>query len=432
MHPTALARRSSIAAITVALLALSACGGDDPGPDEPETTPSAGSSSTSPSGSGSASVDPSPTTEPDPEGMSNPTKFDGEAATTFEEVDVRDSAITDSVALTMTSDRVVARSLPSLSLVYEVPAEAGLLTDLDVDEDAGTGIVVQVLQQPGEGTRIGSESFTVTQFDLATGDVIASITGDVAPDSSSRGTASTAKVVGVSDGVVVLDTWPGDPNDAFGAATARHTTVAIDIRAGDLAWSKTPAQPLGVQGGLVLVNTGTSTRAGTLSALTLAEGRSRWSALPGTGNASLVGMTDARAIVATARPGAEKAGVVPLSLANGKSGASVPSKSWLWRCLPGSPTIAVCNIGVDQLVGWDLGSNRAAWKLPTPTRFAPVMSTVDEGVVYALVGQSAVTLDPLTGEDEAVDTGAAPTGVSVWGGLSVLGGQAVFQPAVTE
>ena len=433
MHGTARARRGTVAALALATLALSttlsSCSGG--GSEEPEADPTdstTSSSTSSPSDGDSAS----PSPEPDPSGLENPVAFDVDAQTTFPEVDVRDSAVTDRMALTMTPDRVTARTLPSLTMAYELPADAGVMTDLSVDEDAGVGTVAQVLLQPGKGTHIGGESFTVTQFDLATGEVNASVTVDVAQDPSAAGVLSTAQVVSATDGTVVLDTWPGDPADPFGSAAATHTSVVVDVAAGKLAWFLRPGRPLAVQGDVVVVDTGTASRAGRLEGHDLAKGPITWTALDGIGPASLVGMTESRVLVAAAKPGAERATVSSVGLASGALVSTTASKSWVWRCFPSVQALVTCNVGAgQQTVGWDLRSNQAAWQLPTKNRFAAAITTVDKGVVYALTGQTALTLDPVTGDDVAVDIGAAPTAVSVWGGLTVIGGEAVFQPAAS-
>ena len=65
---------------------------------------------------------------------------------------------------------------------------------------------------------------------------------------------------------------------------------------------------------------------------------------------------------------------------------------------------------------------------PEPPRAQ--VSTVLRDRAYGLLAQHGVVLDALTGAELANDTGAAPSEVSVWGGLTILGDQAVFQPVL--
>lgn len=410
---------------TVASLALAGCGGsggEATRPQVPSTTSSQSANATSPAAT--------PTSKP----RRDPVKFAMTGSTTFSEVDVRKTAMTDSVVVTMTPKRLVGRNLPDLATRFEAPAKSGDFTDFWISTVSNTAISIAVTAKAGPGTRAGSTSYAVTRYDLKTGQVLKSATVETKQDPLVGATPTTARVVGAAGDVVILDSWAAaSPSDAFASASARHTTLAVDLGRGEVAWSARPAHALAMSGNAVIVNTGTAKAPGVIRALLVKNGSTKWSALNRVGSAAPVGIQGNRMIVTTARPSGKGAAVNRLSLRDGAVGRQRPTNSWNWTCFDTSRAIAVCTVvGSNQVLGWDLNRNAAVWRLPTSRRFAPAVSTVESDVVYGQANGQGVALNALTGKDLATNTGSVPTHVSVWGAVSLLDGQAIFQRGIDD
>lgn len=429
-------RAGRAAGVTAVLaLVLTGCGGGD----EPGTDPDASSDSPSPTSSSSSGSAASPsgtttgTTEPAvPRATGAPLAFDP-AATTLTDAEVRDIALTSESALTLTSRMLTVRSAPELDAAYEIPAEAGALTDLWVDRAGEVGLLVEAFALPGEGTSTGVDVYTVRRFDVGSGEITGTAKLESRQNPRTSSGTPAARVSGTAGDVVVLDTWPstGSPDDVFAIESAPHTTLVGDLASGGLAWTAPGTRPLEVVDDLVVVTTGTPSKNGKVRGLALGSGQERWSTLSGTRSANVVGAQDDRLTLAVAR-GSSKATVTTIDTSTGEPGTSRATTTWNWGCHETSTAIAVCSLlGTNRVVGWNLARNAPAWSLPTKDRFAPAISTVYEDAVYGLVaGGRGVVLDALTGADLASDTGGAPAVVSPAGGLSMLGGEAVFQPAL--
>jgi hypothetical protein len=352
---------------------------------------------------------------------------------TFPEITVDDIALTDTVALTMTSQGVIGRSLPDLQVVYTLPAPRGDFTDLEVDEAAGTGLVVATELTPGVGTQGGTDTYTVTEFALGDGRTIRTADVELRQDTKAGDTGTSARIVALVGDRVVLDSQPDSvaPGDVVAEATSRHTTVVANLNDSADVWSARPAAVLTATEDVVVVRSGTATRPGEIEALAADGGDLLWSALPDTKSARLVGVDADQVVITRSEQATDRSTVVELSLEDGTVRGTKPTFSWVWTCSETSRPLAVCNIlGRPVVVGWDLDANKAAWRLPDRSRLAPQVTTVLRDRAYGLLAQHGVVLDALTGAELADDTGAAPSDVSVWGGLTILGDQAVFQPVL--
>jgi hypothetical protein len=406
----------------VSILVSGACSSQD----QPSSTPRTRAPSVSTEGPSSSTPATTPPSQ-DPEG------FDFANAVIFPEITVDDIALTDTVALTMTSQGVIGRSLPDLKVVYTLPTPRGDFTDLEVDEAAGTGLVVATELTAGVGTQGGTDTYTVTEFALSDGRVIRAANVDLKQDTRAGDTGTTARIVGLVGDHVILDSRPDTvaPDDIVGDAAARHTTVVADLSNPADVWSTRPAAVLTATEDVVVVRTGTATRPGEVEALAVDGGGLLWSALPDTKSARLVGVDGETVVITRSEQPTDRSTVVRLSLQDGTVRGTRPTFSWVWTCSETSHPIAVCNVlGRPVLIGWDLEAHKAAWRLPDRSRLAPQVSTVLRDRAYGLLAQHGVVLDALTGAELANDTGAAPSEVSVWGGLTILGDQAVFQPVL--
>jgi hypothetical protein len=207
--------------------------------------------------------------------------------------------------------------------------------------------------------------------------------------------------------------------------------VVADLSDPTDVWIARPAAALTATEDVVVVRTGTATRPGEIEALTVDGGGLVWSALPDTKSARLVGVDADKVVIARSEHPSDRSTVVGLTLLDGAVRGTRPTFSWVWTCYETSRSMAVCNIlGRPVLIGWDIGTNKSAWRLPDRDRLAPSVSTVSGDRAYGLLAQHGVVLDALTGTELASDTGAAPSEVSVWGGLTILDDQAVFQPVL--
>jgi hypothetical protein len=349
---------------------------------------------------------------------------------------VREVAISDTTALVMTPQKVVGRTLPGLELAFEVPAAAGNITDIEVAEDGESVYVVEVGTQPGAGTELGVVVVTLRQVDLDSGDVEDLASTQLPQDQFTGAAASTGVFAGVEDDVAVVDLWSGASGglNPFEKALARHRTLALDVTAGDLAWSADAARPVAVRPGVVVVNTGRPRAPGALRGLALADGAERWQALPSTSQATLVGGDDDAVVVATAGVGRGRGRAHRIDVASGRTGA--PSDRvlpWNLTCWPTSERgqVVCAPTGAYTVFGWDLGRNALAWRLPRPGHVGALATDVYDDVVYGqLADGRAVTVDALTGEDIGDTTTGSAQVVGLWGGVSIVDGQAVFVPAV--
>lgn len=418
------ATRTALTVLTV-LTALTGCTqGERPG----ESAPSA-----SPTVSPSASPSASPSTTSRPSGL--PKAFDP-AGTTLPDVGVVKAVVTEDRVLTLTPSRLTAYSLPDLETAYRVPLRGALLSDLRVDRASGTVVLVGTSSSSAEGTGAGADLLVVVRIDPDSGEVVDRSQVTV-PPTTARVSAPipSARVAGVVDDIVVVDTWSSIGSDQLSVTAARHTLVAVDLGTDAVAWRQRPARPIvqvpasADRATMVLLSTGEPGREGRLEAREVATGDLVWKAVPGLRTATPLGLLEDRAALAVT---AGQDRVVTLDLASGAEVASRPAKTWNWSCYPTNTEVALCTVvGLGRVVGWDLEKAAPRWRLPTPTRFAPSITAVVHTRAYGVVqGATGVVIDARTGEDLLSDTGGAPTSVGVWGGVSVLGGEAIFQPAL--
>lgn len=422
--------KTTATAVAALCLALAAgCTSDgDPEPD-PSTRSSSdtGDSSPDPEGSGS----PSPTGDPDsaesPEPADGPVvAFDPAGQTTFEETDVRDVAVGADHVLTMTGETLRGRGLPGLEEAWTQPSGTGSFADLWADPHSDWGYVLEVRTVPGTGTRVGYDELTVRRFDVADGTVAGQVTTRVPQDPRGSSGPATGRIVAVQGSRVVVDVAVADPD-------AVHATAVLELEGGRTAWKSRGAEPLIATRRVVVVSTGTPSLAGTVDARDLRTGKRRWTALPGTLAASAVGAGTGSVVIARDDNVFAEHSVTPLSLRTGRAGPAQVSTDFDWSCDPASASVAVCSLPeADQVVGWNLRRNRARWTLPTATRFAPIVTLVQDGLVYGLLDSGAgVVLKAVSGKDVKQSGGAAPKGVNGWGGVVHYGDRAIFVPAST-
>lgn len=425
--------KTTATAVAALCLALAAgCTSDgDPDPD-PSIISSSEDGSPDPDDSGSSSPtgDPSASSTDDPGSPAladGPVvAFDPAGQTTFEETDVRDVAVGADHVLTMTGETLRGRSLPGLEEAWSQPSGTGSFADLWANPGSEWGYALEVRTVPGTGTRVGYDELTVRRFDVADGTVAGQVTTRVPQDPRGSSGPATGRIVAVQGSRVVVDAAVADPD-------AVHAVAVLDLEAGKTAWKSRGAEPLIATGKVVVVNTGIPSAAGTVDARDLRTGKRRWTALPGTLAASAVGAGPASVVIARDDNVFAEHTVTPLSLRTGRPGPAQVSTDHDWSCDPAPAGVAVCSLPeADQVVGWNLRRNRARWTLPTATRFAPIVTLVQDGLVYGLLDSGAgVVVKAVSGKDVEQSGGAAPKGVNAWGGIVHYGDRAIFVPAST-
>lgn len=361
-----------------------------------------------------------------------PTAFLGSQSITFPEENVLHAATGDDVVLTQTRSLVTARSLPDLETTYELTSSDGEFADLRVDAEQGVGYSLEVLTDPGDGTRVGQNTYTLQRFDLETGEISEVAIGSIAQDPLSSANDVTAKIAALEGDIVLIDSWVPDADGA-------HTTIALDLAREALAWRARPATVLTATSDLAVINTGAPDSPGRVEARDLVHGLRLWSALPDTLGASGIGTTDDSVLIARDDNVFPDPSITRLDLDTGKVlGKPRTTDAWDWSCPNTSAAIVACTLAdgqrskSDRLVGWDLTRNRAAWQLPTSTRFAPIVTLVAHDLIWGLLDSGqGVVLDAITGADVASDTGAGPVAVNDYGGVILYASQAIFLPSGT-
>ncbi len=351
-----------------------------------------------------------------------PVGFNNPAATTFAEDGVIAAAAGRDVVVTATPQGAIGRRLPGLEQAYSLSTTGGQITDLHVDHDAGTGYLLEATNEVGSGTFIGEDTFTVTRFDLDSGEILDVATAVLPQDPDGDALPASGTIAGVAADVVLIESVVGE--------AGAHATLAVDVRLDDVLWRKRPARVLATTPNRVVVGTGRPGAPGAVEALALQSGDRRWSALRGVEAVSGAGATDETVtVVRDTMAGAE---VVPLDLRTGKPGESTPTAEWNWGCHPTTTAVVVCTMaGDDDVLGWNLETGRIAWSLPSEDRFAPLVTLVQEDRVYGLLDSGVgVVLDAVTGRDLADNTGAAPVAVNPWGGVVLYQQKAVFMPGL--
>jgi hypothetical protein len=358
-----------------------------------------------------------------------PTGFVQDASITFPEEDVLRAATSDDMVLTETPSRITARTLPELETAYAITSADGDFTDLRVDAVHDLGYSLEVATDGGDGTHVGEDRYTLQRFDLETGEVSDVAIATVPQDSLGSASEATARIKAVEGDLVVLDSWVPD-------SEGPHTALTLDLDAEELAWRAARATVLTVTPRLVIVNTGGTADVGRVEALAIGTGDRRWSALPGTLGASAIGTNDRYVAIARDDSVFPEPTITRLRLKDGQAGEPRTTDSWDWSCAPTSRPIYVCTLAdgqrsaSDRVVAWDVDRNEPAWRLPTPERFAPIVTLVSHDLVYGVLDSGqGVVLDAINGEDVAGETGAGPTAVNRYGGVVLYNGRAVFLPS---
>lgn len=413
----------AIAAAAVCLGLAAGCSSNGgAGTDDPSgTTSGSATESGKPSESGSPSATTSVTATPPADGPV--TAFDSLNKVTFPEAGVRAVAVGEDTVLTLTAGTLAARSLPTLDGAYSFTSDTSTYADLWAEPGERFGYLLEVATEPGTGTSVGHDQITVSRFEVATGELHGEVSTRIAQDPLGTSGPATGQIVAVQGSRVVVDS-------AAGGTAPVHAGAVLDVATERTVWKDRGSEPLAATPKLVLLNTGRTDVPGEVVARTLRSGERRWRSLPGTISASLVGTTASSVVIARDNDLFSENSVSSLALRSGRDLVTTATEDADWACTPGSRRVAVCSLPEShQVLGWDLTRHRPAWTLPSATRFAPIVTLVQDGLVYGILDSGTeVVLDARSGKDVKNAGGAAPAAVNAYGGVVLFGDRAIFVP----
>lgn len=429
---TASRRLRSLTATTCAAalaLIVSGCTSDDSDPVGPATA--AASATTS-----AAGASPSAEASYEPVGGGLASSFDRSREVTFPESGVVDAAMPPGQVLTAIGTTLLARSFPDLAEAWQAEAEGGQYVDLRVDEDAGLVYTLAIESTPGSGTKIGSDTYLVARLDLATGETEATASGTLKQNAKGRSQAAYGQIAGVSGDTVLVNSLL--PPQQAGQALDPPTAIALDLdssKKSSLAWRKNDASVLWADDDTILVSTARTGRPGDVYAAKPGSGKRRFRVAAYLTSAAVVGTQGRTLTLATTDGLFNISQLARFSLRTGKPIKGSKPRTVTTSastCSPANRWIAACSVGDGTLVGWHLAKNRQVWKLPTGKRFAPHVTAVKGGLLFGnLDDGTGVVLDARTGADITPSSGAAPSDVNEYGGLTLYLGLAVFSPQGT-
>lgn len=412
---------TSACALTLAL-SLSACGGawlgesDDPSasPSQPSPPESPGSPSDSASESPTESA--SPTIPPAETGA-----FDREAAVEFPEEKVKVVRTTSEFAYTLSDDAVIAHQGGDPEPLHELPSEEGSTwMDLELDEESGTGVALQLTLDPGVGTKRGDASASAVRFDLETGEETGA--ASLKAPNPADGLVNL-DLRAVSGDVAVVETWIDGVGD--------RVVAGVDLSSGERLWRRANLGFVTADDSVAVFSTGNAFVPGDLIALDLETGKRAWRGYRGALDVRPVGV-DGRILTLA---GGDTTHPVPvltrIKLDNGRIwGKQRKASHGGWSCPTTREEVTVCQVDDGKgLAGVDVARGKLLWSLPKGNRVAPTVSLVHDGLAYGyLLDGRSLILDAVTGEDVPGDAGMAPVAVTDDGGYLVFIGKVTFMP----
>ena len=351
---------------------------------------------------------------------SAPDAFASDAATTFSEESVYDGVVVDDHVVTMTLERLRARTLPELASAWELKP-SGLFADITV---AGDHLyTLESSPEEGAGTAVGRLSLTVRRVVPESGSVVDEATLAVDNDVQSPGQPIT-EIVGISGDVVIVKSRGGEEG-------GRSTLTAIDLQTGDEAWRRRPGSLVAATEDVVVVSTSAEKTPGDLVGLDPETGDRAWRALTQLTSARPVGVLDDRLVVVTSDSVFNTPTLVEVSLEDGETDVIKTVDDAEWSCRPATSPMAVCSLPDERALGYDLEELESTWELPTERRYGVWVTSVNDDHVYGFTSSGkSVVLDAATGRDLSDNPGASPQSTNGHGGLVLYGGKALFYPSV--
>ena len=380
-------------------------------PESTESTASAGAQE-SPEQDDAESIDPS----------SYPTAFDADAMTVLPEKPVYDAVVVGARVVTMTLNRISARTLPDLDTAWQM-TPTGFFVDIDERDEQLYALDLRVIE--GTGTSAGRLAMTLSRVSPSTGTVLGEVTWEKRQDVQTSGDP-VVKIVEIEDDIVLVESSSSEED-------SRVTLTAVDMASGDELWTRRPGTFVAAEDGVVVTSTETSSASGSLVALDTESGRRLWTGPRDLAAVSGVGVHDSVLTVVTESTGAASPTLLRVSMDDGTVKARERTRFVDWTCHPAEDSVVVCSLPGERAVGHDLATGRDLWQLPTSGRYGVWVSSVRGPHVYGFTsGARSVVLDAATGKDVTESAGAAPVSSNGYGGIIFYGGQAIFYPAAPE
>lgn len=400
--------------VVLACLAVSGCALVST-PDE-ETATSESSASADPGDSPSAEDEGGSTVDP----ASYPTSFDAETMTVLPEKPVYDGLMVGARLLTMTLDRITARTLPTLESAWEM-SPTGFFVDIEESDEQLYALDLRVLQ--GAGTSADRLSMTLSLVSPSSGSVLGDVTWEKRQDVQNSGDPQV-KIVAIEGDIVLVES-------SSSGEDSRTTLTAVDMSSQEELWTRRPGSFVASDDGTVVLSTETPAEPGVVTAVDVETGKRLWDGPDNVVAASGVGVHDDSVTIAVESADADSPELAVLSMDDGTLTDSEPTKFVDWSCHPSEDPVVVCALPGERAVGYDLATGDELWQLPTAGRYGIWVTSVRGPIVYGFTsGARSVALDATTGKDITESAGAAPVSSNGYGGIIFYAGQAVFYPAL--
>lgn len=400
-----------LACLVVSGCALVSSPSEETATDEPSASSDASASVSAESGGG-ASVDPA----------AYPTAFDADDTTVLPEKPVYDGLVVGARLLTMTLDRITARTLPGLESAWEM-SPTGFFVDIAESDEQLYALDLRVLQ--GAGTSADRLSMTLSVVSPSSGSVLGEVSWEKRQDVQTSGDP-LVKIVAIVDDIVLVES-------SSNGEGSRTTLTAVDMSEQEELWTRRPGSFVAESDGSVVLSTETPAAPGAVMAVDAETGERLWSGPDDLTAVSAVGVGGDDLTIATESARSGSTELVTLSLDDGAVGSREPTKFVDWSCHPSTDSVVVCALPGERAVGYDLATGDQLWQLPTAGRYGIWVSSVRGPYVYGFTsGARSVVLDAASGKDVTESAGAAPVSSNGYGGIIFYAGQVVFYPALDE
>ncbi|MFG1923003.1 PQQ-binding-like beta-propeller repeat protein [Cryptosporangium sp. NPDC048952] len=406
----------------VSLLVLAGCSNGEESEPEKSPAPSA-PKSTGPSPAPRPAFD--PPTKFGPQGAALPAEASdakvSAGGTTVEPLPVTLSGTTAFIASTaslLAVDTVTGRSLATITptggspeattgstWVGTNPAKAPVLW---ANNGGPTILTTFVVQRPASGTQKAGRAVEVVAVDAKTAKSVWTAQVDV-PPGLDQGAGELAANPIAGDGTTLVVGVRNGTDEGV---------VAVDLATKKALWSRTDFRAGVVSTGVVVGATGSTSDQSSVLALNLADGKQKWSALPGSLGLTVSTLGPALVIAAGKNYSSAEAVVAYLDIATGKVRDRSATDYTDVRCRFDGKDVTVC-----ARTGWaaalDAATGKTLWELPDQanTRVAPQVTAVWHGAVYGTTDNGPVVLDARSGKDREVAPGLAPMVVNEYIGI---------------
>ncbi|MFI5952802.1 PQQ-binding-like beta-propeller repeat protein [Cryptosporangium sp. NPDC051539] len=279
------------------------------------------------------------------------------------------------------------------------------------DNGRATVLATFVVDRPAKGTQKAGRAIEIVAVDAET--VKSLWTAQVeAPAGLDQGYAGlAADPIGVDAGTLAVGV----------TYQTAQGVVAVDLATKQARWSRADFRPGVVTSGVVVGATGDPlSDPSSVLALDLADGKQKWSALPGSQQLIVSSVGPALLIATGKNYGSGDTLVASLDVATGKVRDRSAADYSSVRCQFDGKDVTVCGRS-GWAVGLDSTTGKTLWELPdrAGTRVAPRIAAAWHGAVYGTTDNGPVVLDARSGKDREIAPGLAPLVVNEYVGIGL-------------